>query len=52
MIYAVRCAKIALDRGLSGPIIAPSSNFMKSPPKQFTDDQARRMVEEYIAGGE
>ncbi len=47
IIDAVRCAKLALDRGLSGPIEAPSSYFMKSPPKQFTDDEARRMVEEY-----
>lgn len=52
IIDAVRCAKLALDRGLSGPIIAPSSYFMKSPPQQFTDDVARRMVEEYIAGEE
>jgi myo-inositol-1-phosphate synthase len=52
IIDAVRCAKLALDRGLSGPMIAPSSYFMKSPPQQFTDDVARRMVEEYIAGDE
>jgi myo-inositol-1-phosphate synthase len=48
IIDAVRCAKLAIDRGLGGPIIAPSSYFMKSPPQQFTDDVARRMVEEYI----
>jgi myo-inositol-1-phosphate synthase len=48
MIDAVRCAKIALDRGLAGPLIAPSSYFMKSPPQQFTDDEARKMVEEFI----
>ncbi len=47
IIDAVRCAKLALDRGLSGPIEAPSSYFMKSPPKQYTDDEARRLVEEY-----
>jgi len=52
MIDAVRCAKIALDRGMSGPLIAPSSYFMKSPPQQFTDDVARRKVEDYIAGEE
>ena len=52
IIDAVRCAKLALDRGLGGPIIAPSSYFMKSPPKQFTDDEARRMTEEFIAYGE
>jgi myo-inositol-1-phosphate synthase len=50
VIDAVRCAKIALDRGLKGALVAPSSYFMKSPPKQFPDDQARRMVEEYIRG--
>jgi myo-inositol-1-phosphate synthase len=49
IIDAVRCAKIALDRGISGSVIAPSAYFMKSPPQQFTDDQARRMVEEFIA---
>ena len=48
MIDAVRCAKLALDRGISGPVIAPSSYFMKSPPQQFTDDVARRKVEEFI----
>ena len=51
IIDAVRCAKLAMDRGLSGPIVAPSSYFMKSPPKQFTDDEARRMTEEYIHAG-
>ena len=49
MIDAVRCAKIAMDRGMSGPLIAPSSYFMKSPPVQFTDDEARRKVEAFIA---
>ncbi len=41
MIDAVRCAKIGLDRGLAGPLIDPSSYFMKSPPEQFPDDIAR-----------
>lgn len=50
VIDAVRCAKIAMDRGQSGAIFAPSSYFMKSPPKQYPDDQAREMVEEFIAG--
>ncbi len=50
VIDAVRCAKIALDRGLKGALVAPSSYFMKSPPKQFPDDQAREMVEEFIRG--
>jgi myo-inositol-1-phosphate synthase len=48
VIDAVRCAKIGLDRGLKGALVAPSSYFMKSPPKQFPDDKAREMVEEYI----
>jgi myo-inositol-1-phosphate synthase len=50
MIDAVRCAKLAMDRGIGGPLIAPSSYFMKSPPQQFTDDQARQMMEEFIVG--
>ncbi len=52
MIDAVRCAKIALDRGIAGPLIAPSSYFMKSPPQQFTDDIARQKVERFIIEGE
>ncbi len=50
MIDAARCAKLALDRGIGGPLNAPSSYFMKSPPIQYTDDEARQLVEEYIAG--
>ena len=49
MIDAVRCAKLALDRGIGGSLVAPSSYFMKTPPKQFTDDEAREMTEEYIS---
>ena len=52
IIDAVRCAKLALDRGISGPIIGPSAYFMKTPPKQFKDDIAREMVEAYIRGDE
>jgi len=52
MIDAIRCAKIALDRKLSGPIIGPSSYFMKTPPKQFKDETCRQMVEAYIRGEE
>ncbi len=48
IIDAVRCAKLALDRKMGGPILAPSAYFMKSPPQQFTDDEARRMTEEFI----
>ncbi len=49
---AIRCAKLALDRKLSGSLVAPSSYFMKSPPVQFTDDEARIKVEEFIRGDE
>ena len=50
VIDAIRCAKLAMDRGIGGALEAPSSYFMKSPPKQFTDDQARQLVEDFIAG--
>ena len=50
VIDAIRCCKIALDRGLAGPLLGPSAYFMKSPPTQFTDDVAHDMVEEFIAG--
>ncbi len=52
VIDAVRCAKLALDRGMSGPLIAPSSYFMKTPPKQFKDEVCREMVEAFIKGEE
>ncbi len=52
VIDAIRCCKIAKDRGMSGPIIGPSAYFMKSPPVQYTDDEARKMVEDFIAGRE
>lgn len=48
MIDAVRCAKLGLDRGIGGPLNAPSAYFMKSPPIQFTDDEARLMIEQFI----
>jgi len=50
VIDAVRCARLALDRGLAGPLVGPSAYLMKTPPKQFTDDVARKMTEEFIAG--
>ncbi len=50
VIDGIRCAKLALDRGIGGSLIAPSAYFMKSPPKQYTDDEARKMVEEFITG--
>src|SRR4051812_22854361 len=52
VIDAIRCAKLALDRGISGPLHGPSSYFMKSPPVQYTDDEAREHVETFVRGGE
>ena len=49
-IDAIRCAKIALDRGIGGILYSPSSYFMKHPPQQYTDDEAHRMMEAFIAG--
>jgi myo-inositol-1-phosphate synthase len=48
VIDAIRCARLALDRGLAGALEAPSSYFMKSPPRQFTDYQARELLEAFI----
>src|SRR5438309_1877336 len=50
VIDAIRCCKLALDRGLGGTIVAPSAYFMKSPPTQIHDDRARLRVEDFIAG--
>jgi myo-inositol-1-phosphate synthase len=50
VLDAVRCAKIALDRGLSGALPEPSAYFMKSPPVQYPDDEARQRLEQFIAG--
>ena len=52
IIDAVRCARVALDRGIGGPIMGPSAYFMKSPPVQFHDDIAHNMVNEFAEGGE
>jgi myo-inositol-1-phosphate synthase len=52
VIDAIRCIKLAMDRGIGGPLIGPSSYFMKSPPKQFKDNIAREMTEAYIQGEE
>ena len=52
VIDAIRCSKLALERGLTGALVAPSAYFMKSPPTQYTDDEARRMVEEYITANQ
>jgi myo-inositol-1-phosphate synthase len=50
IIDAVRAAKIALDRGIGGPILSASSYFMKSPPEQYNDHDAKAAVEAFIAG--
>ncbi|MBY5346500.1 inositol-3-phosphate synthase [Rhizobium leguminosarum] len=48
VIDAIRCAKLALDRGVGGALTGPSSYFMKSPPQQFTDYEARRRTQNFI----
>lgn len=48
VIDAIRCCKLALDKGIKGPLTAPASYFMKSPPIQYSDDEARRLTEEFI----
>jgi myo-inositol-1-phosphate synthase len=50
VIDAVRCARLALDRGIGGALIGPCGYFMKSPPRQFTDHEARERTEEFIRG--
>jgi myo-inositol-1-phosphate synthase len=50
VIDAVRCAKLALDRGVGGALVGPSSWFMKSPPQQFTDEEARERTLRFVAG--
>jgi myo-inositol-1-phosphate synthase len=52
IIDAIRCARLALDRGIGGPLLGPSAYFMKSPPVQYRDDEARDMVERFVAGAE
>lgn len=50
IIDAVRCAKLALDRGIGGPLLSPSSYFMKSPPEQYSDEEAHIRTQEFIDG--
>jgi myo-inositol-1-phosphate synthase len=50
VIDAIRCVKLALDRGISGPLLAPSSYFMKSPPAQYVDSLAKEKTEDFISG--
>jgi len=52
VIDAIRCAKVALDRGIGGALVGPSSYFMKSPPVQLADSQAHDEVERFIAGAD
>lgn len=52
VIDAVRCAKLGLDRRLAGPLLGPSSYFMKSPPEQYTDNEARERTLRFIEGEE
>jgi myo-inositol-1-phosphate synthase len=52
IIDALRCARIALDRGIGGPLIGPSAYFMKSPPVQFHDEEARQLVESFASGSD
>jgi myo-inositol-1-phosphate synthase len=49
-IDAIRCAKLALDRGVGGALLSPSAYFMKHPPEQVTDDEAHSWTEDFIAG--
>ncbi len=49
-IDAIRCCKVALDRGYKGVLLPPSAYFCKHPPRQYTDDEAYRMVEAFIDG--
>ncbi|HEY4757744.1 MAG TPA: hypothetical protein VIH43_04240, partial [Chthoniobacterales bacterium] len=50
VIDAIRCAKLALDRGMAGALSGPASYFMKTPPRQFTDEEARQKTEAFIRG--
>ena len=50
VIDAVRCAKLAMDRGLAGALTGPCAAFMKSPPEQYSDDEAQRLTADFIAG--
>ncbi|HUG36926.1 MAG TPA: inositol-3-phosphate synthase [Candidatus Limnocylindrales bacterium] len=52
VIDAIRCCKMAMDRGLKGALRAPSAYLMKSPPEQWTDDEAHGRLEQFIAGDE
>jgi myo-inositol-1-phosphate synthase len=50
VIDAIRCCKLALEKGTGGILYSPSSYFMKHPPRQYSDDEAFRMTNEFIEG--
>jgi myo-inositol-1-phosphate synthase len=50
IIDAIRCCKLAQDRGIGGPLAGPSAYFMKSPAVQYHDEEAREMVEAFVRG--
>ena len=50
VIDAIRCCKMALNRGVGGALVGPSAFYCKHPPQQFSDDVAAQLVEEFIAG--
>jgi myo-inositol-1-phosphate synthase len=50
VLDAIRCARLALDRGIGGALDGPSAYFMKTPPRQYTDNEARQLTEEFIHG--
>jgi myo-inositol-1-phosphate synthase len=52
VIDAIRCARLALDRGIGGALLSPASYFMKTPPRQYTDSEARARMEAFISGEE
>jgi myo-inositol-1-phosphate synthase len=52
MIDAIRCAKLGLDRHIGGPLVGPSAYFMKSPPVQYRDEEARELVESFALGSD
>jgi myo-inositol-1-phosphate synthase len=47
IIDALRCCKVAQDRAIGGPLLGPSAYFMKSPPIQYRDEEARELVDEF-----
>lgn len=51
VVDAIRCLKLALERGMSGPLVGPSAYYMKSPPRQMSDPEARQLTLEFITPG-